>query len=190
MQKYASDKVKLITKFNYFGNRHSMKNKTPKLKARFFVKTQTLYKKHLSRNHNFLNIQSKSKNENSSTLKNLVSSESNRNQEDYLLTTYKRLKKGNYNKIEEIMRKYLRDIKHLEPNEEDFLISHYNFKNLKKNLAEITGKIEKNDIGKKTERIYSLNHLNKRILPLLKKMKEKENNIFRFEKIASTGANK
>ena len=186
LQKYTSEKLKSNKKYNFIRNHDSLKNqKTQKLKTTFFVKTQTLDKKNLSRNNNF--FYSQSKNDNSSTNKIIMSSES-KTQDDYLLTTYNRLKKGNYNKIEEIMRKYLKDIKHLEPNEEDFVISHYNFKNLKTNLTELAGKMEKNDLGKKTERIYSINHLTKRIFPLLKKMREKENNIFRFEKIVSSGA--
>ena len=186
LQKYTSEKLKSNKKYNFIRNHDSLKNqKTQKLKTTFFVKTQTLDKKNLSRNNNF--FYSQSKNDNSSTNKIIMSSES-KTQDDYLLTTYNRLKKGNYNKIEEIMRKYLKDIKHLEPNEEDFVISHYNFKNLKTNLTELAGKMEKNDLGKKTERIYSINHLTKRIFPLLKKMREKENNIYRFEKIVSSGA--
>ena len=111
-------------------------------------------------------------------------------QDDYLNNAYKRLKKGNYDNLEKLIRKYLKDIKHLEQNEEDFMISHYNYKNLKSNLVELSTQIEKKDIGKKKERIYFSNHLAKRVIPLLKSMKEKENNINRFEKVISSGVNK
>ena len=174
-------------------------SKIPKTKTAFFVKTQTYDKRNKSRNNNLFLHTNTNTNTNASTYKydlnlktqnNFANNMHYKTQDEYLKSAYKRLKKGNYENLEELIRKYLRDIKHLEQDKEDFMISHYNYKNLKSNLIELNGKIGLNNIGKKTERLYFNNHLSKRILPLLKSMKEKEMNINRFEKIISSGINK
>ena len=184
--------IKTSKNLNIFFLKTFSNLKTPKNKTTFFVKTQTLDKRNKSRNNNiFLNT-------NSNTIKYDLNLKTQNNffnthfktQDDYLNNAYKRLKKGNYDNLEKLIRKYLKDIKHLEQDEEDFMISHYNYKNLKSNLVELSTQIEKKDTGKKTERIYFSNHLAKRVIPLLKSMKEKENNINRFEKVISSGVNK
>jgi RecG-like helicase len=158
------------------------------MRSAFFVKTQSLRKKNISRNNNlFLN--NNKYDINSKIQKNLFNTQY-KTQDEYLQSAYKRLKRGNYNNLEEFVRKYLREYKHYEEKEEDLVVSHYNYKNLKRNLYELNSKIEQNDIGKKTERLYFNNHLSKRIFPLLTSMKEKEMNINRLEKFISSGVNK
>ena len=187
-KKYPSHQIKTTENINPTF-RQSYKNKeTPKMRSAFFVKTQSLRKKNISRNNNlFLN--NNKYDINSKIQKNLFNTQY-KTQDEYLQTAYKRLKRGNYNNLEEFVRKYLREYKHYEEKEEDLVVSHYNYKNLKRNLYELNSKIEQNDIGKKTERLYFNNHLSKRIFPLLTSMKEKEMNINRLEKFISSGVNK
>ena len=169
--------------------RQSFKNnESSKIRNTFFVKTQSLRRKNLSRNNNlFLN--NNKYDINSKIQKNIFNAQC-KTQDEYLQSTYKRLKKGNYNNLEEFIRKYLKEYKHYEEKEEDLIISHYDYKNLKRNLYELNSKIDHYDIGKKTERLYFNNHLSKRIIPLLTSMKEKEININRLEKFISSGVNK
>ena len=168
---------------HYFG-----KPKTPKEKTTFFVKTQSLEKKYKTRNNKIF-LFNKKTDINSKTQENFMNTHF-RTQDEYLENTYKRLKKGNYKNMEELIRKYLKEIKNLNQSQQDFIISHYNYKNLKKNLVELKEKINHNNIGKKTERLYFNNHLSKRILPLIKSMKEKELNMNRFEIIVSNSTYK
>ena len=51
-------------------------------------------------------------------------------------------------------------------------------------------KVNDDKTRKKIEKIYSNIHILKRILPTLKSMKDKENNIDRLEKIFTSGVNK
>ena len=197
--KLKSHIIKTPKKMNSLFHQTTSNSKIPKTKTAFFVKTQTYDRRNKSRNNNLFLHTNTNTNTNASTYKydlnlktqnNFVNNMHYKTQDEYLKSAYKRLKKGNYENLEELIRKYLRDIKHFEQDKEDFLVSHYNYKNLKSNLTELNGKIGLNNIGKKTERLYFNNHLSKRILPLLKSMKEKEMNINRFEKIISSGINK
>ena len=187
LNKLESHRITTYKNINKFFHK-SFAPKMAKLKNNFFVKTQTLEKKSKSRNNNIF-LSNKKSDIKSKTQTNFFNVHY-KTQDEYLQSAYKRLKKGNYNNLEELIRKYLKEIKNLSNRDEDFLVSHYNYKNIRSNLEELKGKIEKNDISKKTERIYLKNHLAKRILPTLKSMKEKENNIYRLEKIISSGVNK
>lgn len=156
------------------------------LKSSFLAKTQSKNKKN-SRNSNLcLNL----KNLDSLKTQNTFYTTQFKSQDEYLQKLYKIIKKGHLKKNEELIRKYLNDIKHLKKDESDLLISHYSYKNMKNNIAELKEKIGLDNIGKKTERLYLNNHSIKRVLPLLKSMKEQQININRFEKIISTGHNK
>ena len=188
LKKLTSKKIKTSKNLQQYLNEYICPTKTAKIKTDFFLKTQSLEKKHLSRNKNYFLSQNKS-NTIGKTQKTFFNKRF-KTQEEYLESAYKRLKTGNFENLEELIRKYLKEIKQLEPDEEDFVISHYNYKNIKSNLAELNEKIYGNDLERKTERIYFNNHVIKRILPLLKSMKEKESNIDRFEKIVKTGAKK
>lgn len=185
LKKLTSEKIKTSNNLKQYLNKYIRTTKTPKIKTAFFLKTQSLEKKSLSRNKNYFLSQNKS-NTIGKTQKTFLNKRF-KTQEEYLESAYKRLKNGNFENLEELIRKYLKEVKQLEPDEEDFVISHYNYKNLKSNLTELNEKICGNDLERKTERIYFNNHVIKRILPLLKSMKEKESNIDRFEKIVKTG---
>ena len=157
------------------------------LKSSLLAKTQSKNKKINSRNSNVcLNL----KNFDSLKTQNTFYTTQYKSQDDYLQKLYKMIKRGNLKKNEELIRKYLNDIKHLKKDESDMLISHYSYKNMKNNITELKEKIGLDNLGKKTERLYLNNHSIKRVLPLLKSMKEQQINITRFEKIISTGHNK
>ena len=157
------------------------------LKSSLLAKTQSKNKKINSRNSKVcLNL----KNFDSLKTQNTFYTTQYKSQDDYLQKLYKMIKRGNLKKNEELIRKYLNDIKHLKKDESDMLISHYSYKNMKNNITELKEKIGLDNLGKKTERLYLNNHSIKRVLPLLKSMKEQQINITRFEKIISTGHNK
>ena len=81
----------------------------------------------------------------------------------------------------------MENIKNIDKNEQDLILSSYNYQNLITNLKELNRKIKCDKIGKKIEKIYVNNRLIKRVFPLLQSMKEKEINIDRLEKIISSG---
>ena len=101
---------------------------------------------------------------------------------EFIINAYKKLSKGNYKNVESTLRKYLRDVKGLDVEEQDLTLLHYSYKNAKNNLQEVQEKIMNKDIGKKTERLYINNHMIKRVSPILNLMREKERNIERLEK--------
>ena len=88
------------------------------------------------------------------------------------------------------MKKYLKEIKEVDSTEGEKIMKYYNYKNLKNNLLELNVKVNDDKTRKKIEKIYSNIHILKRILPTLKSMKDKENNIDRLEKIFTSGVNK
>lgn len=181
----SSQKKNDSLKINQFISRSMALSKTPKETKSIYVKTQSEdYKKSNKNNSNPYNLKGVAKSKKIIYKRNSDNKTSN----DYLQKMYKRLQKGNYSNIEVLIRKYLKDIKHMEQEKEDLIISHYNYKNLKSNLTELNSKISLDDLGRKTERIYLNNQIIKRVLPLLRTMKDKEINIDRFEKIVSSGA--
>ena len=161
--------------------------KTSFLKSSFLAKTQLKNKKNNSRNSNVcLNL----KNYESLKTQNTFYTTQYKSQNDYLQKLYKTIKKGNLKKNEDLIRKYLNDVKHLKKDESDMIISHYSYKNIKNNISELKEKIGLDNLEKKAERLYLNNHSIKRVLPLLKSMKEQQIKIIRFDKIISTGHNK
>ena len=180
----SNDKKKNSLKINQFISRSMALSKTPKETKSIYVKTQPEEYKKSNKNSNPYSLKGLTKNQKIIYKRNSDNKPSN----DYLNKMYKRLQKGNYSNIEGLIRKYLKDIKHLEQEKEEMIISHYNYKNLKTNLTELNTKISLDDLGRKTERIYLNNQIIKRVLPLLRTMKDKEINIDRFEKIVSSGA--
>ena len=88
------------------------------------------------------------------------------------------------------MNKYLKDIKEFDINDQNILMKHYNYKNLRNNLFELNMKVSDDSTRKKIEKIYSNIHILKRIKPVLNNMEEKEINIDRLEKIYTSGVNK
>ena len=83
-------------------------------------------------------------------------------------------------------QKYLNEVECRTNDETNYIISKYNYKNLKNNLEEIEKCIQKSELDRKTERIYLNNFISRRVANSLKTMKEKENQISRLNKIAST----
>ena len=108
----------------------------------------------------------------------------------FLNNAYNKIRKGKYEYVEDYMRKYLKDIKDIDPKEEETIMKYYNYKNLKNNLLELNMKVNDEKTRKKIEKIYSGIHILKRIKPILNNMKDKENNIDRLEKIFSSGVHK
>ena len=179
----SNHKAKNALKLNQFISRSMALSKTPKVAKSNYVRTQTEDKKY-NKNNNPYSLKSLTKTQKTIYKRNSDNKTSN----DYLQKMYKRLQWGNYSNIEGLIRKYLKDIKHYGQEKEETVISHYNYQNLKTNLTELNRKISLDDLGKKTERIYLNNQIIKRVLPLLRTMKDKEINIDRFEKIVSSGA--
>ena len=81
-------------------------------------------------------------------------------------------------------------IKKLDKNEYDDLMNKYNYKNFRNNIIELNMKVGNNKIRNKIEKIYSNNHIFKRISTSLNNMKEEETNIDRLEKMYTSGVNR
>ena len=141
------------------------------------------YDNNISKNYN-INISS------SDTIKKVKTIEKEEEKTQFLWNAYKKIKKGKYEIVEDIMNKYLKDIKEFDINDQNILMKHYNYKNLRNNLFELNMKVSDDSTRKKIEKIYSNIHILKRIKPVLNNMEEKEINIDRLEKIYTSGVNK
>ena len=141
------------------------------------------YDNNISKNYN-INISS------SDTIKKVKTIEKEEEKTQFLWNAYKKIKKGKYESVEDIMNKYLKDIKEFDINDQNILMKHYNYKNLRNNLFELNMKVSDDSTRKKIEKIYSNIHILKRIKPVLNNMEEKEINIDRLEKIYTSGVNK
>ena len=141
------------------------------------------YDNNISKNYN-INISS------SDTIKKVKTIEKEEEKTQFLWNAYKKIKKGKYENVEDIMNKYLKDIKEFDINDQNILMKHYNYKNLRNNLFELNMKVSDDSTRKKIEKIYSNIHILKRIKPVLNNMEEKEINIDRLEKIYTSGVNK
>ena len=141
------------------------------------------YDNNISKNYN-INISS------SDTIKKVKTIEKEEEKTQFLWNAYKKIKKGKYEIVEDIMNKYLKDIKEFDINDQNILMKHYNYKNLRNNLFELNMKVSDDSTIKKIEKIYSNIHILKRIKPVLNNMEEKEINIDRLEKIYTSGVNK
>ena len=162
---------------NYFGHSFDFtKNNNYK------IKRKTLRKQIISRNDN---ISSELKEPKKVSTENLEEKKS-----IFLWNAYKKIRRGKYENVEEYMRKYLKEIIEVNSKEEDKIMTHYNYKNLRNNLFELNIKVNKDTTRKKIEKIYSNIHILKRATPALIKMEEKENNIDRLEKLYTRGVNK
>ena len=103
---------------------------------------------------------------------------------------YKKLKSGNYQNIENNIRNYLLHKKRMDINEVNSTIKKYDYKNLRANFYELNEFIEKQNLGKKIEKLY-LNNLDfNRIEYLIDDLSKKEKEIFRFENKISKIYNK
>ena len=149
---------------------------------RAYSKKQSEEKWDISRNQNFQNEFKKLKTGRTDILEEKKSL--------FLLNAYTKIKRGKYESVEDYMKKYLKEIKEVDSTEGEKIMKYYNYKNLKNNLLELNVKVNDDKTRKKIEKIYSNIHILKRILPTLKSMKDKENNIDRLEKIFTIGVNK
>ena len=149
---------------------------------RAYSKKQSEEKWDISRNQNFQNEFKKLKTGRTDILEEKKSL--------FLLNAYTKIKRGKYESVEDYMKKYLKEIKEVDSTEGEKIMKYYNYKNLKNNLLELNVKVNDDKTRKKIEKIYSNIHILKRILPTLKSMKDKENNIDRLEKIFTSGVNK
>ena len=131
------------------------------------------YDNNISKNYN-INISS------SDTIKKVKTIEKEEEKTQFLWNAYKKIKKGKYEIVEDIMNKYLKDIKEFDINDQNILMKHYNYKNLRNNLFELNMKVSDDSTRKKIEKIYSNIHILKRIKPVLNNMEEKEINKIEF----------
>ena len=117
-KKSKIQKIKNIQKLNRFIRSSFFLSKNKKLKEDLLDKTP-IKKRNFSRNINnkIFNI----KNSDKPVTTNRIN---DKTQDEYLQYTYKRLRYGNFKKIEKIIRKYLKEIKHMKKKEEDLLINN------------------------------------------------------------------
>ena len=109
--------------------------------------------------------------------------------DDFFNYTYNRLKKGNFENIDKDVKKYLNEIECKSREETENTLSRYDYKNFKNNLREMEAYIRKAEVGKKAEKIYLNNLLSRRVMDSLDNMREKESQIFKFNKIITTIGN-
>ena len=102
---------------------------------------------------------------------------------------YNRLKKGNFENIDKDVKKYLNEIECKSREETENTLSRYDYKNFKNNLREMEAYIRKAEVGKKAEKIYLNNLLSRRVMDSFDIMREKESQIFKFNKIITTIGN-
>lgn len=149
-----------------------------------FIRTQTNEK---GNNNDLFFVKKKS---NESKSRNYLNSQPFTNKTEFFHFTYKKLKKGNFENIEDYVRKYLNEVEYKSNDETNIIISKYDYKNFKNNLNEIESFIKKKELGRKTERLYLNNFISKKVSDSLKSMKEKEAQISKFNKIISAIGNK
>ena len=99
------------------------------------------------------------------------------------------MKKGNFANIDKDVKKYLNEIECKSREETESTLSRYDYKNFKNNLREMEAYIRKAEGDKKTEKIYLNNLLSRRVMDSLDNMREKEAQIFKFNKIITTIGN-
>lgn len=142
-----------------------------------FIRTQTNEKN----SNKYYNFEPKNR--------NYFYSPSFSNKTEFFNFANNRLKRGKFDDIDIYVKKYLNEVESRTNDETNYIISKYNYKNLKNNLDEIEKCIQKSELDRKTERLYLNNFISRRIANSLKSMKEKENQISRLNKIASTFEN-
>ena len=176
--KNVRSRIKLH-KNSFLRNLKQIKNNNTEFKKSLFVKTEAQDKTHdFHLSQKKLNFENNSKN-----------NELDSQKREFIINAYKKLCKGNFKNIESNIRKYLRDVKGFDTEEQNNTLSYYSYKNAKSNLKELQEKILSTDIGRKTERLYINNHMIKRVSPMLNIMKEKEKNIERLEKFYEVSSN-
>ena len=132
---------------------------------------------------------SKSKNVESRNKSNNIYLNTFTNKTEFFDYTYRRLKRGNFEDINKIVRKYLSEIEQKSNEEVDQILNNYDYKNYKVKLKEMEINMHKKEIDRKIEKIYLNNFISKRISKKLEAMRKKEEQISRLNNIISTMGN-
>ena len=111
------------------------------------------------------------------------------NKTEFFDYTYRRLKRGDFEDIKSLVKKYLSEIEGRTEEEIEKILLKYDYKNFKVNLKELEIYINKKEIDRKTEKIYLNNFISKRISRPLEKKKKKEEQISRLNKIITAIGN-
>ena len=111
------------------------------------------------------------------------------NKTEFFDFAYRKLKKGDFDDIYKLVRKYLKEIEGKNDDEIEKILMKYDYKNFKVNLKELEYDIQKKEIDKKTEKIYLNNFISKRVLKPLENMRKEEDQISRLNKIITAIGN-
>ena len=111
------------------------------------------------------------------------------NKTEFFDYTYRRLKRGDFEDIKSLVKKYLSEIEGRTEEEIEKILLKYDYKNFKVNLKELEIYINKKEIDRKTEKIYLNNFISKRISRPLESMRKKEEQISRLNKIITAIGN-
>ena len=128
------------------------------------------------------NIESRNKNNN-------IYSTTFTNKAEFFDFTYRRLKRGNFDGINKLVKKYLIEVEQKTGEEIDKIINKYDYKNFKFNLKELEMFINKKEIDRKIEKIYLNNFISKRVSKPLESMRKKEEQISRLNKFVTAIGN-
>ena len=105
------------------------------------------------------------------------------NKTEFFDYTYRRLKRGNFDDINKLVKKYLNEVEQKSNEEIDMILKQYDYKHFKVNLKELEINIRKKEIDRKTEKIYLNNFISKRIAKRLEAMRKNEGQISRLNKL-------
>ena len=111
------------------------------------------------------------------------------NKTEFFDYTYQRLKRGNFEDINKLVKKYLNEVEKKSNEEADMILNKYDYKNFKVNLKELEIDINKKEIDRKTEKIYLNNFISKRVAKKLESMRKKEEQISRLNKLITAIGN-
>jgi hypothetical protein len=149
-----------------------------------FVRTQVKDKK-----YNKYYSSSRKKNIESRNRNNTLYANSFSNKTEFFDYTYRRLKRGNFEDINKLVKKYLNEVEQKSNEEIDMILKKYDYKNFKVNLKELEINMHKKEIDRKTEKIYLNNFISKRVAKPLEAMRKNEEQISRLNKIISAIGN-
>ena len=149
--------------------------------ARTQVKDKKLNKYYLS--YKKRNFESRNKSHNN-IYQNTFS-----NKTEFFDFTYRRLKRGNFEGINKLVKKYLNEVEQKTDEEIDMILQKYDYKNFKVNLKELEIYMRKKEIDRKTEKLYLNNFISKRVAKPLETMRKKEEQISRLNKIITAVGN-
>ena len=111
------------------------------------------------------------------------------NKTEFFDYTYRRLKRGNFDDINELVKKYLNEVEQKSNEEIDMILKQYDYKHFKVNLKELEINIRKKEIDRKTEKIYLNNFISKIVEKPLEAMRKNERQISRLNKFVSAIGN-